>query len=112
MTDNFSIQILKILQNIASHYHEEADITFVNKIRITFHIRQDKIDTLADIHYASSTNFIFFLLLSAYFHNESLSDFFQNLNEILLKTEGFIYKGTDMEERMKYLLHHEDTSMY
>ena len=80
MTDPLGIQILQTLKTIALQYHEEVDINLIKKIRIGFYIPQQKLDILQDIYFTTPEQFVSFMLLSAYYHVDSLYTFLVKLN--------------------------------
>ena len=109
MTDPLGIQILHTLKTIALQYREEADINLIEKIRIGFYIPQWKLDILQDIYFTTPEQFLFFMLLSAYYHVDSLYTFLVKHHFILSSTYSHFYKGSTIEHSLKWFIEYNGT---
>ena len=109
MTDPLGIQILQTLKTIALQYHGEVDINLIEKIRIGFFIPQQKLDILQDIYFTTPDQFVFFMLLTAYYHVDSLYTFLAKLHLILSSTYNHFYKGSPIEHSLKWFIEYNGT---
>ena len=101
--------MLQTLKTIALQYHEKVDINLIEKIRIGFYIPQQKLDILQDIYFTTPEQFVFFMLLSAYYHVDSLCTFLVKLHLILSSAYNHFYKGSAIEYSLKLFTEYNGT---